>query len=92
METKYETEWYPSPCITHSKNISHLGEGLLYETLGENVGSFLCRWAILQGYHLIMHQAPDVVHVYINVFGSLSLHWIHGNIYSTFIVTLNDYG
>ena len=89
---KYESEYQPSPCLTHSKNISHVGECLLCESLGENVSIFLYIWVILQGYHLITHQALDVVHVYLNVFSPLSLHWIYGNIYFTFIFTPNDYG
>jgi len=78
--------------ITHSKNGSQIGEVLLCKTLGENVSSLLCRWEIPQGYHLIMHQASNVVHVYLNVFGPLSLHWICVNIDFTLIVTPNDCG
>ena len=92
MEPKYESEYKPSPCVTHSNNGSQIGECLLCESLGENVSSLLCKWTILQGYHLIMHQASDVVHVHLNVFGAMSLHWICGNIYFTFIVTPNDCG
>ena len=72
--------------------VSHIGQGILCEALNENVSSFLCRWEILQGYHLIMHQDPDVVHVYINVFVFLSLHWIIQNLYFTVIVTPNYRG
>ena len=50
------------------------------------------RWEILQGYHLIMHQALDVVHVYLNMFGPLYLHWISVNISCTFIITPNECG
>ena len=57
-----------------------IGEGLLCKTLGENVNSFLCKWEILQGYHLIMHQDLDVVHVYLNVFGILYIHWIYADL------------
>ena len=89
---KYKSEWKPSPCVTHSKKISHIGECILCEALGENDNNFLCRWAILQGYQLVMHQAPDVVHVYLNVFGPLSLHNISGNIDCTLIVTPNYCG
>ena len=89
---KYESEWHPSPYITHSKKGSQIGEGLLCEAFGENVSSFLYIWEILQGYFLIMHQALGVVHVYINVFVFLSLHWISRNLYFTFIVTPNYRG
>ena len=92
MEPKYEIEYQPSPFFTHSKKGFEIGEFLLYEALGENVSSLLCRWEILQGYHLIMHQALDVVHVYLNVFVPMSLHWIDVNIYCTFITTPNDRG
>ena len=50
------------------------GESHLTKFLGEDVSSFLCKWLILQRYHLVMHQDPDVVHVYLNVLGPLSLH------------------
>ena len=71
---KYESEYQPSPCVTHSKKGSHIGECLLCEALGEYINSLLCRWEILQRYHPLMHQAPDVVHVYLNVIGPLYLH------------------
>ena len=76
----------------HSKKIPRIGECLFCEALGENVSSFLCRWVILQGYHLLMHQDPHVVHVYLNVFGPLSLYWISGNLDFTLIVTPNYFG
>ena len=90
MDPKYESEYHPSPCLTHSKKVSQIGECLLCEALGENFSSLLCRWEILQGYHLIMHQDPDVVHVYLNLFGTMYLHWISRNIYFTLIFTPNN--
>ena len=36
-----------SPSITYPKPISQVSEGLLCESLGENVGSLLSGWAIL---------------------------------------------
>ena len=92
MGTKSEGEYKPSPCVTHSKKGSHIVECLLYVSLGEYVSSLLCRWEILQGYHMFMHQALDVVHVYLNVFGPLYLHWINVNIDCTLIVTPNECG
>ena len=74
MDPKYESEYQPSPCVSHSKKGSQIGECLVYESLGENDRSLLCKWEMVQGYHLIMHQDPDVVHVYLNFFGPLSLH------------------
>ena len=69
----YEIEWYPSLCIIHSHKGSQIGECLLYEALSENVSSLIYKWEILQSYHLIMHQALDVLHVYLNVFGPMYL-------------------
>ena len=89
---KYESEYQPSPRVTHSKKGSQIGECLLCEALGEDVSNFLCRWAILQGYRMCMHQAPYVVHVYINVISHMSLHWISGNLDFTLIVTPNGCG
>ena len=74
MDPKNESGYQPSTCLTHSKKGSHIGECILCEALGENVSSLLYRWEILQCYHLIMHQDTDVVHVYLNVFGPMSLH------------------
>ena len=37
-----------SPSITNPKKISQVNEGLLCESLGENVSSLLSGWAILQ--------------------------------------------
>ena len=56
-------EFQKSPCVTHSKKGSLVFECLLCEALGEYANYFLCIWEILQGYHLLMHQAPNVVHV-----------------------------
>ena len=89
---KHESEYQPSTCVTHSKKGYQIGECILCEALGENVSSLPCRWATLQGYHMFVHQDHDVVHVYINVFGPLSLHWISGNIDFTFSITPNDFG
>ena len=36
-----------SPSFTHPKQISQVSEGLLYESLGENVTSLLGGWAML---------------------------------------------
>ena len=74
MDPKNESGYQPSPCLTQSKKGSHIGECILCEALGENVSSFLYRWEILQRYHLLMHQALDVVHVYITKLGPLSMY------------------
>ena len=36
------------PSFTHPKQISQVGEGILSESLGKNISSFLSGWAILQ--------------------------------------------
>ena len=51
-------------------------ELLLSEALGENVCNLLICGAILQNNWFVMHKLSDVVHVDIDVFGSLSLNWI----------------
>ena len=81
-----------SPCVTHFKKWSQIGECLLCEALGEDVSSFLCRWEILQRYHQLMHQAPDVMHVSLNVLCPLSFFCINVNIYWNLIVTPNYSG
>ena len=39
---KSESEYQPSPCVTHSEKGSRIGECLLCEALGEDVSSLLC--------------------------------------------------
>ena len=69
-----------------------IGECILYESLLENLSSLLCKWAILQGYHLVIHQSSDAVHVYLNVLSPLYFHCISGHLDYTFIITPNDCG
>lgn len=38
----------------------------------------------------VMYQLSDVVHMDLDVFGPLSLHWVSTNLESTMIVTPND--
>ena len=40
----------------------------------------------------IMHKLPDVVHMDLNVFGSLSLNWISRDSNGDLIVTIDDSG
>ena len=70
---KYGSEYNPSPCVTHSKKGSHIGECILYEALREDVSNLLRRWAIVQRHHLLIHQAPDEVHVYLYDLGPMFL-------------------
>ena len=74
------------------QGVTQICESILCEALGEDVHSFICRWEILQWYHLLMHQDPDVVHVYLNVLGRIYLYWIGGCLDCTFIFTPNDSG
>ena len=92
MDQNIEIEYHQSPCVTHSKKWSQIGEWIFCEYLGEYVSSLLCRWEILQWYHMLIHQDPNVVNVYLYVIGPLSLHYINGNLDFTFIVTPNDSG
>ena len=48
MGLKPATNSRKSPSFTHPKKISKVGEGLLSESLGENISSLLSGWAILQ--------------------------------------------
>ena len=38
----------------------------------------------------IMQKLSDIVHMDLNVFGSLSLNWISGYLNGAFIVTIDD--
>ena len=69
-----------------------VSELFLYKYLGEYICNLLICRAVLQNYGPIMHQLPDVVHVYLDMFGPLSGNRIHGNINSTLIVTKYDRG
>ena len=67
-----------------------VSELLLNEAVGENVCNLLICGAILQNHCLVMHKFFDVVHVDLDVFGSLSLNRICRDLDSTLIVTKND--
>ena len=38
----------------------------------------------------IMHKLPDVVHMDLNMFGSLSLNWIIADLNGTMIITIDS--
>ena len=59
------------------------------KVFGENVGSLLSGWAILQWSHPVMHKSPDVVHMDLNMLFPLPLNWISRYFYITFIVHPN---
>ena len=50
-----------------------VSELFLSKSLHENICNLLICGAILQNNCPVMHKLPDVVHVDLNVFGSLSL-------------------
>jgi hypothetical protein len=65
-------------------------ELLLSKCLGEDVCSLFDGWTVLQIDDPIMYQLSDVVHMDLDVFGPLSLHWISTKLESTLIVTPNE--
>ena len=69
-----------------------VSELILSKSLGEYVCNLLICRAILQNNGHVMHQIPDVVHVYLNMFGPLHGNWICGDPNSTLIVTKYDFG
>ena len=69
-----------------------VSELFLNKVLGENICNLLIYRAVLQNNGPVIHQLPDVVHVYINMFGPLFGNWICVDISSTLIVTKYDYG
>jgi hypothetical protein len=58
--------------------------------LGEYVCSLFDRWIVLQIDDPVMYQLFDVMHMDLNVFGPLSLHWVFAKLESTLILTPND--
>jgi hypothetical protein len=79
-----------SNCVLHSKTIAREVELLLSKCLGEDVCSLFIGWTVLQIDDPIMYQLSDVVHMDLDVFGPLLLHWISTKLESTLIVTPND--
>ena len=67
-----------------------VSELLLSESFGENVCNFLICGVILENNCSIVHKFSDVVHVDLDVLGSLSLNWIFRDLESTLIVTKHD--
>ena len=54
-----------------------VSELFLIKLLGENIYNLLICGAVLQNNYPTMNQLPDVVHVDLNMFGTLPLNWIH---------------
>jgi hypothetical protein len=77
-------------CVLHSKTIVQEVELLLSKCLGEDVCSLLVDGQVLQIDDPVMYQLSDVVHMDLDVFGPLSLHWVSAKLESTLIVTPND--
>jgi hypothetical protein len=63
---------------------------MLSKCLGENVYRLFDGWKVLQIDDHVMYQLYDVMHMDLDVFCLLSLHWVSAKIESTLIVTPND--
>ena len=67
-------------------------ELFLSKVLGEDIYNLLICSAVLQNNGPVMHQLPDVVRVYLNMFGPLPGNWIYGDINSTLIFRIYECG
>jgi len=65
-------------------------EFFLSEHLGEYVNIFFRGKTVFQISDPIMNRIYDVMHMDLDVFCSLSLHWVFAKIQSDMIVTPND--
>ena len=74
---------------TRPQKWTKVSELLLSEALGENVCNLLIYGEILQNNCFVMHKFSNVVYVYLDVFGSLSMNRIYRDLDRTFIVTKN---
>jgi hypothetical protein len=63
---------------------------MLSKCLGEDVYSLFSEWTVLQIDDPVMHQLSDVMHMDLDVFGSLLQHRAFAKLESTLIVTPND--
>ena len=88
MNTKEVTN-HPNELTPNSEKVTVL---FLSKVLGEDIYNLLICKEILQNNGPVMHQLPDVVHVYLNMFGPLLGKWICGGLHSTLIVTKYDHG
>ena len=62
--------------VLHPETISQESKLLLTESLGEDISSFLETRTVLKIDDPIMNEFSNEVHVDLDVFGPLSLHWI----------------
>jgi hypothetical protein len=79
-----------SNCVLHSKTIVQEVELLLSKCLREYVCNLFDGWTILQIDDTILYRLFDVMHMDLDVFGPLSLHWVAAKLESTPNVTPND--
>jgi hypothetical protein len=63
-------------CVLHSKMVMQKVEFLLSESLGEDVDSLFRGRTVLQVNDPVMNQLSDVMHMDLDVFCPLSLHWV----------------
>ena len=65
-------------------------ELLLNKCLGEDVDTLFSKWTELQINDLVIYQLSEEMHMDLDVFGLLSLHWLSAKLGITFIVTSID--
>jgi hypothetical protein len=59
---------------------------------GQWLGQNICPSVLLNTENVLLHHVPDIVISHLNVFRPDVKHWIHGELYTTLIVTVNDCG
>jgi hypothetical protein len=59
---------------------------------GQWLGKNICRRNILNAENVLLYHVLDIVISHLNVFRPVVKHWILGELYTTLIVTVNDYG
>ena len=73
---KVEKRQLLGSCVLHPKTISQESKLLLSERLGEDISNLLGTRIVLKIDDPIMNESSNEVHVDLDVFGPLPLHWI----------------
>jgi hypothetical protein len=77
-----------SSCVLDSKTIMEEVEFFLSKCLGEDVCGLFDGWTVLKIDDHVMYELYDVMHMDLDVFGPMSLHWVSAKLKSTLIIAL----
>jgi len=62
------------------------------QSLGQNICGLFCRQNILNIENVLMHHVPNIVVSHLNVFQSVMKHRILKDLYTSLVITMDDFG